>query len=1551
MFHLEHFIGEPMALPVAADPYEGLGEVVSTPKKTNVQILKENEGKNFVQRILRSKDFPVRQNPDGTSSTHLMGSSEVDGKNIVYPTLVYDQNKKELFTPDDPVRHALTSGEYISFNDPEEAEKFSEGGYKEGFNYQKDPYEGLGTPITSDPYSGLGKSIAVSPEIEKKAQVIKKAKDFSYNPFQDALERGSADDDIYETWKRRQEDYENKGFIKNVAESASKITPSSAAEGLIEGVGKPFAVPLVQAGEGIADVVKGAAEGGLPGAFKAGRSTVSNISGGIDLGVTRAKDALGNFVSNRLAGSFKELPEEEKKSRFLKELNQYAGQEAIKSGGQSYGLGIGAPTDSEKVEMGSQSFVADPVSAALLGAGVASKGLSAVGKAVGAGEKAAKVGTGFKKAVGAGLETVGDVGSTIGRGAARALENPLISGGLTLAGTGNVEHALLAALSSGYLRDRRANKAAQLENIGDEVATFGRQLQGKDLDLFEQAALNAAPKQWGPNTKALGRVARDTVVGNAIGIPFILDNPNPEERANGVLAATFMSGIGSPHSRYTVQDWNNFFASSGLSKEGSRAYGRKFGTSLDLDQAHSDQMKYLDDFQKRAIETARAVGGEDLDVYVLNPEQIKRLTGSTPKGSITQTLDADGEPRKVMLLNGDTMALGHEFGHYIWDAMPQETKQAVFESFVGSVDNADQVLMDTSRNYIKKLLLTKGEATEKDFSGNELSDNASSEAKEAHAEQVKVYEGDNFANTLDEFIAEQVGRAAGNSQNIYGFVQDGLVNPRGFAQQFYDWMNPETALGFQNAPGVQQDIASLAGPTLKNVPEESNLGQSVLEPSNKWAIPVQEPPQIPQIKAPVNTDSQPFKDARQAAYKLKIPKEQVKEGSDRAAQKGLNDSESILKEILAPSQGTAQQIPPVPVSVAPKPIAVPTPEQTTVPAVRQPTLSNIRVTPEDVTPFKKPVAEAVEPVASEGIPLATDIPPGYEGLRITKSRVLPGDVTTKGEQKKPREYVRGKKIIADPSKPTPIETEIYATADTPEKQANLKAFEDLIQSNEGADIIYFSAEKMREDLAPTAKERKADLDAEKEGESDRADVQKNIVPTNIEVTGGKGSYQIMLQGYSPDKAIANAKNVITGISELTPESRKTLPEVAFTSLEQIAPTYKKYKENHSHGYRGDGGILMGKNGPLVKPDPNFTPHKLTEPEMWFMNLIDGPEANNYMDIALLNEKPIRGTGVRMNSMQKAANKDFEKAKTDRGRKSSMARYEEASQFEKLPNAELNPLRTALDKAGFKIRDSVGSGEIISSTVENLRLDRVKGIQPASVDISPGNAVFQKAGFMPSVMEETRRPAPARFLGNQDDGNGGGFPLFNLTESVPGHSQDSTVSSNTLKNLGFSAPEDYQGQFMPEGTPSKTKYQQVHDVMKAGGFNMGPVVLKQPARGNSNGSVSVSISGKNGFNQNSTLTFGTDESGKVYAIKFNGSDDPNVRSVLAAEILNRYGSGINFKKSLPEFNEMLTNLFERGSAVVETPNNGKKFSFMPSGIPRIPVPQKQMLAVPVGEEQK
>jgi hypothetical protein len=96
------------------------------------KILAQHAGLNFVQRLLVPDQYPTLVRNDlpgaGNYSTHLLSWSTVgkDKKPIVYPEIVWDkkQGLRQL-KPREAVDHALKTGEFIPFDSPEDAQRFT----------------------------------------------------------------------------------------------------------------------------------------------------------------------------------------------------------------------------------------------------------------------------------------------------------------------------------------------------------------------------------------------------------------------------------------------------------------------------------------------------------------------------------------------------------------------------------------------------------------------------------------------------------------------------------------------------------------------------------------------------------------------------------------------------------------------------------------------------------------------------------------------------------------------------------------------------------------------------------------------------------------------------------------------------------------------------------------------------------------------------------------------------------------------------------------------------------------------------------------------------------------------------------------------------------------------------------------------------------------------------------------------------------------------------------------------------------------------------------
>lgn len=125
-------------------------------------VIQANSHLNFVQRALNPQSWPKVDNEDGSYSTHRMGWSEDDQGPFVYPTIVFDEQTKSLrkMEPMEAARHAIESGELIRFDSPDDADWFSNHGYKIGSGMEQQVPSGAFEPVPiqpapADPMGGL----------------------------------------------------------------------------------------------------------------------------------------------------------------------------------------------------------------------------------------------------------------------------------------------------------------------------------------------------------------------------------------------------------------------------------------------------------------------------------------------------------------------------------------------------------------------------------------------------------------------------------------------------------------------------------------------------------------------------------------------------------------------------------------------------------------------------------------------------------------------------------------------------------------------------------------------------------------------------------------------------------------------------------------------------------------------------------------------------------------------------------------------------------------------------------------------------------------------------------------------------------------------------------------------------------------------------------------------------------------------------------------------------------------------------------------------------
>ena len=128
-----------------------ISDVIKAKQKQKLDldsVIAANKHLNFIQRALDAKTPSVMIQGQDAPSTHFMESS--DG--MVYPTVVQtpdggirfmgkylgkDKNGRPMYNTDEAYKYAKSSGNYIKFNNDEDAQYFSE-------NYKKSKHVKIG---------------------------------------------------------------------------------------------------------------------------------------------------------------------------------------------------------------------------------------------------------------------------------------------------------------------------------------------------------------------------------------------------------------------------------------------------------------------------------------------------------------------------------------------------------------------------------------------------------------------------------------------------------------------------------------------------------------------------------------------------------------------------------------------------------------------------------------------------------------------------------------------------------------------------------------------------------------------------------------------------------------------------------------------------------------------------------------------------------------------------------------------------------------------------------------------------------------------------------------------------------------------------------------------------------------------------------------------------------------------------------------------------------------------------------------------------------------
>jgi len=103
-------------------------------------VLNQNNSKNFVKRILLPEAYPTLKEGENQVATHKMAWGESDGKYYVFPTVMQEESGNLKDYGKSAFDVAMKRREFISFDNPKDAEDFSKNyktywdkiGYKPG---------------------------------------------------------------------------------------------------------------------------------------------------------------------------------------------------------------------------------------------------------------------------------------------------------------------------------------------------------------------------------------------------------------------------------------------------------------------------------------------------------------------------------------------------------------------------------------------------------------------------------------------------------------------------------------------------------------------------------------------------------------------------------------------------------------------------------------------------------------------------------------------------------------------------------------------------------------------------------------------------------------------------------------------------------------------------------------------------------------------------------------------------------------------------------------------------------------------------------------------------------------------------------------------------------------------------------------------------------------------------------------------------------------------------------------------------------------------------
>lgn len=898
----------------------------------------------------------------------------------------------------------------------------------------------------------------------------------------------------------------------------------------------------------------------------------------------------------------------------------------------------------------------------------------------------------------------------------------------------------------------------------------------------------------------LSNEGKAIVLGQAANIPWLYGSDNSDQFENMFLVGLYGHAFGK--GVQAVNSLNFWAPASRGNLAAERLPVKPYGIDDAMDAAHTSAMQTSDNVGNNVVQGLRNYFGNRRELYVMSPADIEASLNSlqsqgaklppsisTPE-NIKATAQQNGVVVPVEMPDGTKRTLGfvalrqgipglgagHEVGHLIESIASPEEISPIYDAIREAYQPAG---IAAAKKRYEQQATTSGQPHQ-DMSEPQV-------VSELFAENASAVLN---AIPIGEFGPEPKTGWKGAGRDIYALTER-FLNKVGAKVPSIEGgtAGPKTGLGY--------DPSAPVGRLIENLLEAKRLDKTTFAPEDISDLPRTDDA-ISGVREIVP----------EAAFKKGDPLGDVKKPDGTVL-----GTDAKISDVLGTNSDNKQYYE----------------IEYTDPADGKRKAGNVS---EDF--LKQPVKAGAEPkpqtTTSKGPPhpVTTETPEGAVPAPGTKVPATPEEIATK---KTVRPEVEETPAPLKNVRATPAQQETFARKATPDVQ---RANTSLIAANEAKprherqafETDYYSAKS--DTFAPDALVRKeqrrladiAETEAKKTGKPNplRKIYSKVFVPYKYLDGGANGTPRVF--GFSLDKFVQNADILRGWLRESVTSQNPLVPLRQRIESPNFVETVRKYLDNQSHGYAGNGQKLVRpadtKPGTVTPEDKNFSPSKISDDEMRTIGLLMG----------------------------------FPKPKSASPGNHYFAKFARENGIDPTINnagvEETNPLREQLTKAGF-------NPALLNSAVENLPIANFTTPLKSRPDLHfpAGDTAFTQAGFMPSVREQgnnTTRDIALRYMranGNEQEQHSTHAPIdeplvrriadfYDEVKSDPKAPEVQTaykaLADETLAQYGAMKKAGIQIEpYVGKGEPYKNSAEMMQDVRdnkhlyfpKTEGFEFGP----------------------------------------------------------------------------------------------------------------------------------